>query len=69
MQECAAGKHAWCNCTKSSTYPLCDGTHRGTETKPIKVVFEQPRTVAWCACGRSGTKPFCDGSHKLPQQL
>ncbi|MBL8734368.1 MAG: CDGSH iron-sulfur domain-containing protein [Planctomycetes bacterium] len=61
--DCAAGKYAWCRCEKSSNYPYCDGSHRGTDVTPIKVVLESDRKVAWCACGKSGNKPYCDGSH------
>ena len=60
---CAAGKYAYCVCGGSARFPYCDGTHRGTDARPIKVVFDEPRTVAWCACGRSRDKPYCDGSH------
>ncbi len=60
---CRPGKYAHCQCKRSATYPLCDGSHRGSEFAPIKVVFEETRQVAWCACGRSGNMPFCDGSH------
>ncbi len=60
---CAAGKHAWCRCTRSQTYPYCDGTHRGSETTPLKIVLEKTCTVVWCACGKTGNPPFCDGAH------
>ena len=63
VTQCEPGKYAYCQCRRSQTYPYCDGTHRGTEDLPIKVVFEEARTVSWCACGRSATKPYCDGSH------
>ncbi len=60
---CPAGKHAWCRCSKSASYPLCDGTHRGTDATPLKIILERPQTVVWCACGKSGNAPFCDGTH------
>lgn len=63
VQHLQPGKHAWCRCTRSNSYPLCDGTHRGTDVTPLKIVVDQPRTVAWCACGRTQAAPFCDGSH------
>lgn len=63
VQKCSAGKHAWCRCKRSNSYPLCDGTHRGSEMTPLKIVLEQPITVVWCACGVTRNPPFCDGSH------
>ena len=66
VQQCEARKYAWCRCARSARYPMCDGTHRGSENTPLKVIFDAPRTVAWCACGRSQTIPFCDGTHAKP---
>ncbi|MHC5062638.1 MAG: CDGSH iron-sulfur domain-containing protein [Planctomycetota bacterium] len=61
--DCPPGKYAYCQCKHSSRYPYCDGSHVGSDLRPIKVIFEEARRVAWCACGQSGDKPFCDGSH------
>lgn len=63
VDQCGAGKHAWCRCEQSSTYPLCDGTHRGSDVTPLKVILDEPQTVVWCACGKSKNAPYCDGSH------
>lgn len=63
VTRCEAAKYAWCRCQKSTTYPYCDGTHRGSDVSPMKVTFLEPKVVKWCACGRSGAAPFCDGSH------
>ncbi len=56
-------KFAYCGCGMSETLPLCNGNHRGTEFKPIKITPEHDTTMALCRCGKSKTKPECDGSH------
>lgn len=63
MTHCEPGKYAYCMCKQSQSYPYCDGTHRGTDVQPIKVVLDEPQTVSWCACGKSADRPYCDGSH------
>jgi CDGSH-type Zn-finger protein len=63
IAKCDAGKHAWCRCEKSARYPMCDGSHRGSDVAPIKVVLDEARVVVWCACGISKNAPYCDGSH------
>ena len=57
------GKRAWCACGLSKKQPFCDGSHSGTEFRPIVVDVEQAGKVAWCGCKKSGNKPYCDGSH------
>jgi len=58
------GKYAWCACGKSAKQPFCDGTHKGSEFKPVIVDITQPKEVWWCGCKHTKTAPFCDGSHK-----
>ena len=41
VARCGPGKLAWCRCLRSARYPYCDGTHRGSEDKPLKIVLEE----------------------------
>jgi len=63
IQEVEAGTYAWCSCGKSAKQPLCDGSHAGTEFRPVIEKIEAKTTVAWCACKGTGNAPRCDGSH------
>lgn len=60
-------KYAWCSCGMSKTQPFCDGTHRGTEFKPIKFIADKSGKKTFCQCKHTNTPPYCDGTHaKLP---
>lgn len=62
--ECEAKRYFWCACGLSENQPYCDGSHKGTEFKPLKVELDEAKKVAWCGCKMSQNKPFCDGSHR-----
>lgn len=62
--EIEPGTYAWCACGESDNQPYCDGSHKGTEFRPVIEKIEEPKRVAWCGCKQSGKAPFCDGSHK-----
>lgn len=64
VQKAEKGIYYWCACGKSSKQPFCDGSHKGSEFKPLKVEISEPKTVAWCQCKHTKNPPFCDGSHK-----
>lgn len=54
----------WCSCGKSATQPLCDGSHKDTEFKPMKYTAEESKKVFFCGCKATKASPMCDGSHK-----
>ena len=62
--ELAPGDYWWCACGRSKNQPFCDGSHKGTEYAPLRIVVKEDKKVAWCACKRTKTIPWCDGSHK-----
>lgn len=64
VMEVEPGKYAWCACGQSKKQPYCDGSHKGTEFRPMIVDVTEKKRVAWCNCKHSANKPFCDGSHK-----
>ena len=57
------GTYFWCACGLSSNQPFCDGSHKGGDIRPLKVVIDEARRVALCQCKRTGNSPFCDGTH------
>ena len=56
-------KVAWCACGESSDQPYCDGSHKGSDFRPLVVNVEKEDKIAWCGCRHSNNKPYCDGSH------
>jgi CDGSH-type Zn-finger protein len=66
VQLVAGVKHALCTCGRSADYPLCDGTHRGSEARPCKFVAARTEELWYCTCGQSASFPACDGSRCLP---
>jgi len=59
-----AGTYWYCACGRSENQPWCDGAHKGTAFRPVRVELEEARNVALCGCRRTGSEPFCDGTHK-----
>ncbi len=61
--EVQPGTYWWCSCGRSKREPFCDGSHKGSAFRPIKLEITEPRTVALCGCKRTKTPPYCDGTH------
>jgi len=63
VMEVEPGTYAWCACGRSDKQPYCDGSHKGTDFKPVIEKFDESKRVAWCGCKHTDSVPFCDGSH------
>ena len=67
MKEPETGKptyYFWCSCGLSKKQPLCDGAHKGTGFRPVRVVADKDETVWLCTCKATASSVGrCDGSH------
>ena len=61
--EMEPGTYWWCSCGKSKHQPFCDGSHAGSEFRPMEVKIEEKKRVVWCTCKHTKKPPFCDGAH------
>lgn len=59
----AENNYFWCSCGRSKAQPFCDGSHAGTDFRPLKFKLKQNQDAILCGCKRTGSPPFCDGSH------
>ncbi|MCZ6508014.1 MAG: CDGSH iron-sulfur domain-containing protein [Acidobacteria bacterium] len=62
--ELEPGNYFWCACGKSANQPYCDGSHKGSDFRPVLLEVTESRRVALCGCKHTGSQPLCDGSHK-----
>jgi CDGSH-type Zn-finger protein len=54
----------WCSWGLSAKQPFCDGSHKGTDFKPLEFTANETKSAALCACKQTENGPFCDGKHK-----
>ena len=53
----------WCACGKSANQPFCDGSHKNTNFRPVKLESLKNEKLLFCGCKKTKNPPFCDGSH------
>jgi glutamate synthase domain-containing protein 2/CDGSH-type Zn-finger protein len=53
----------WCACGRSAKQPFCDGSHAGSDFKPLSFSPDNSGEAALCQCKRTANPPYCDGTH------
>ena len=64
-QEVEPGIYHYCTCGWSSSQPFCDGSHKGSNFTPTKVLVNERQKISWCSCKHSAKGHICDGAHKV----
>lgn len=60
----AGKKYFWCSCGLSQDQPFCDGSHKGTDFRPVIFEAKKDELISFCGCKQSNKGMFCDGSHR-----
>ncbi|MBD3265656.1 CDGSH iron-sulfur domain-containing protein [bacterium] len=63
--EETAGTKWYCMCGHSKNQPYCDGSHKDTPDRPMRVEVKEDKRCAYCGCRQSKELPFCDGTHQI----
>jgi CDGSH-type Zn-finger protein len=61
--ELEAGTYLYCQCGYSKAQPFCDGSHHGTNFKPLLFEVKQKQKIKLCTCKLTSKPPYCDNSH------
>ena len=61
--ELEAGTYLFCQCGYSKNQPYCDGSHHGTNFKPLAFEVKQKQKLKLCTCKLTSKPPYCDNSH------
>ncbi len=67
--ELSRGFYFFCTCRRSTNWPFCDGSHKGSAFEPIaRRVPVEGETLRFCRCMASESWPVCDNSHLKTNQ-
>ena len=55
----AGQRYGWCACGRSKTQPFRDGSHQGSDFKPVEYQARESGTVYLRGCKRTGNRPRC----------
>jgi len=64
VEVLAGQEYYFCRCGQSSNQPFCDGSHAGTDFKPMAFTPEESGDSYLCRCKHTANAPYCDGTHK-----
>ncbi len=57
-------EYHWCACGQSKNQPFCDGSHQGTDFKPLFLSAKASGPAYLCGCKHTKNPPYCDGTHR-----